>query len=138
MTYAALTLYPKLWRAGLAIVAISDFVTFLENTADYRRDLRRVEYGDESNAEQRVKLKAISPMGRANRISVPLFVVTGANDPRVPASEADQMVAAVRAQGKPAWHLVANNEGHGFRRKENQDYQFWTSLMFWDQYLLGN
>jgi len=137
MTYASLTLYPKLWRAGLAIVAISDFVTFLENTADYRRDLRRVEYGDESDAVQRAKLKAISPLGRASRISVPLFVVTGANDPRVPASEADQMVAAVRAQGKPAWHLVAGNEGHGFRRKENQDYQFWTSLMFWDRYLLA-
>lgn len=136
MTYAALTLYPRLWRAGLAIVAISDFVTFLENTADYRRDLRRVEYGDESNAAERAKLKAISPLGRADRIAVPLFVVTGANDPRVPASEADQMVAAVRAQGKPAWHLVASNEGHGFRRKENQDYQFWTSLMFWDRYLL--
>ena len=137
MTYAALTLYPKLWRAGLAVVAISDFVTFLENTADYRRDLRRVEYGDETDAAQRAKLKEISPLGRADRIAVPLMVVTGANDPRVPASEADQMVAAVRANGKEAWHLVAANEGHGFRRKENQDYQFWTSLMFWDRYLLG-
>jgi dipeptidyl aminopeptidase/acylaminoacyl peptidase len=64
-------------------------------------------------------------------------VVTGANDPRVPASEADQMVAKVRGMGKEAWHLVAANEGHGFRRKENQDYQFWTSLMFWDRHLLG-
>ncbi|MFQ3667035.1 MAG: prolyl oligopeptidase family serine peptidase, partial [Sphingomonadaceae bacterium] len=137
MTYAALTLYPDLWRAGLAVVAISDFVTFLENTADYRRDLRRVEYGDESDPKQRAKLKEISPLGRANRISVPLYVVTGANDPRVPASEADQMVAAVRAQGREAWHLVAANEGHGFRRKENQDYQFWTSLMFWEKHLLG-
>ncbi|WP_448586368.1 S9 family peptidase, partial [Thermaurantiacus sp.] len=131
MTYAALTLYPELWRAGLAVVAISDFVTFLENTADYRRDLRRVEYGDERDPKARAKLKAISPLGRANRIGVPLYVVTGANDPRVPASEADQMVAAVRARGGEAWHLVAANEGHGFRRKENQDYQFWTSLMFW-------
>lgn len=138
MTYAALTLHPELWRAGLAVVAISDFVTFLENTADYRRDLRRVEYGDERDPKQRAKLKAISPLGRAGRIAVPLMVVTGANDPRVPASEAEQMVAAVRANGREAWHLVAANEGHGFRRKENQDYQFWTSLMFWDRYLLAD
>ena len=137
MTYAALTLYPEHWRAGLAVVAISDFVTFLENTADYRRDLRRVEYGDERDPKARAKLKAISPLGRASRIAAPLFVVTGANDPRVPASEADQMVAAVRAQGREAWHLVATNEGHGFRRKDNQDWQFWTSLMFWEQHLLA-
>lgn len=137
MTYAALTLYPELWRAGIAIVAISDFVTFLENTADYRRDLRRVEYGDETDPKQRARLKQISPLGRADRIAVPLFVVTGANDPRVPASEADQMVAAVRGRGREAWHLVAANEGHGFRRKENQDWQFWTSLLFWERYLLG-
>lgn len=137
MTYAALTLYPELWRAGIAIVAISDFVTFLENTADYRRELRRVEYGDETDPKQRAQLKAISPLGRADRIAVPLFVVTGANDPRVPASEADQMVAAVRGKGREAWHLVAANEGHGFRRKENQDWQFWTSLLFWERYLLG-
>lgn len=136
MTYGALTLFPNLWRAGLSVVGISDFVTFLENTADYRRDLRRVEYGDERDPRQRAKLKAISPLGRADRIAVPLKVVTGANDPRVPASEAEQMVAAVRARGGQAWHLVARNEGHGFRRKENQDYQFWTSLIFWEQTLL--
>jgi dipeptidyl aminopeptidase/acylaminoacyl peptidase len=137
MTYGALTLYPKLWRTGLGIVGISDFVTFLENTADYRRDLRRVEYGDERDPKQRAKLKEISPLGRVDRIAVPLKVVTGANDPRVPASEADQIVAAVRARGGTAWHLTAKNEGHGFRRKENQDYQFWTSLMFWDKTLLN-
>jgi dipeptidyl aminopeptidase/acylaminoacyl peptidase len=137
MTYGALTLYPTLWRTGLGIVGISDFVTFLENTADYRRDLRRVEYGDERDPKQRAKLKEISPLGRVDRIAVPLKVVTGANDPRVPASEADQIVAAVRARGGTAWHLTAKNEGHGFRRKENQDYQFWTSLMFWDKTLLN-
>jgi dipeptidyl aminopeptidase/acylaminoacyl peptidase len=136
MTYGALTLYPKLWRTGLAVVAISDFVTFLENTAEYRRDLRRPEYGDERDPKQRAKLKEISPLGRADRIAVPLMVVTGANDPRVPASEADQIVAAVRARGGTAWHLLAKNEGHGFAKKENQDYQFWTSLMFWEKTLL--
>ncbi|MCS6986403.1 MAG: prolyl oligopeptidase family serine peptidase [Sphingomonadaceae bacterium] len=138
MTYAALTLFPELWRAGIAVVAISDFTTFLANTADYRRDLRRVEYGDERDPAQRAKLAEISPLGRAGRIRVPLMVVTGANDPRVPASEAHQMVAAVRAQGREAWHLVAANEGHGFRRKENQDVQFWTGLMFWERHLLAD
>jgi dipeptidyl aminopeptidase/acylaminoacyl peptidase len=137
MTYGALTLYPKLWRTGLAVVAISDFVTFLENTADYRRDLRRPEYGDERDPRQRAKLKEISPLGRADRIAAPLMVVTGANDPRVPASEADQIVQAVRARGGTAWHLLARNEGHGFAKKENQDYQFWTSLMFWEKTLLN-
>ncbi len=137
MTYGALTLYPKLWRTGLAVVAISDFVTFLENTAEYRRDLRRPEYGDERDPKQRAKLKEISPLGRAGAIAVPLMVVTGANDPRVPASEADQIVAAVRAGGGTAWHLLAKNEGHGFAKKENQDYQFWTSLMFWEKTLLN-
>jgi dipeptidyl aminopeptidase/acylaminoacyl peptidase len=137
MTYGALTLYPDIWRTGLAIVAISDFVTFLENTAEYRRDLRRPEYGDERDPKQRAKLKEISPLGRAKLISVPLKVVTGGNDPRVPASEADQIVAAVRANGGTAWHLLAENEGHGFAKKENQDYQFWTSLMFWDKTLLN-
>ena len=65
------------------------------------------------------------------------MVVTGANDPRVPASEADQIVQAVRGQGRTAWHLLGQNEGHGFARKENADYQFWTSLMFWQEHLLG-
>jgi dipeptidyl aminopeptidase/acylaminoacyl peptidase len=136
MTYASLTLFPDLWRAGLSVVGISDFVTFLENTAGYRQDLRRVEYGDERDPKQRAKLAEISPLGRAARIRAPLKVVTGANDPRVPASEAEQMVAAVRGRGGEARHLVAANEGHGFARKENADYQFWTSLMFWRQHLL--
>ncbi len=136
MTYASLTLFPDLWRAGLSVVGISDFITFLENTAGYRQDLRRVEYGDERVPEQRAKLAEISPLRRAERIRVPLKVVTGANDPRVPASEAEQMVDAVRRRGGEARHLVAANEGHGFQRKENADYQFWTSLMFWQEHLL--
>jgi dipeptidyl aminopeptidase/acylaminoacyl peptidase len=77
-------------------------------------------------------------MTRARELNIPLMVVTGRNDPRVPASEADQMVAAVRANGKTAWHLIGENEGHGFAKKENADYLFWTSLMFWQQNLLGD
>jgi dipeptidyl aminopeptidase/acylaminoacyl peptidase len=136
MTLASMLRYGKRLKAGLETVGISNFVTFLENTQAYRRDLRRMEYGDERIPEQRLKLEEISPLVRASEINIPLMVVTGANDPRVPASEAEQIVAAVRANGRPAWHLLAENEGHGFRKKANGDYQFWTSLLFWQKYLL--
>ncbi|ATW05491.1 S9 family peptidase [Sphingorhabdus sp. YGSMI21] len=137
MTLASMLRYGKKLKAGLEVVGISNFVTFLENTQAYRRDLRRVEYGDERIPEQRAKLEEISPLLRASEIDIPLMVVTGANDPRVPASEADQIVAAVRANDRPAWHLLAENEGHGFRKKANADYQFWASLVFWQKYLLN-
>ncbi|KTE21383.1 peptidase [Sphingopyxis sp. H050] len=137
MCYAAATHYADKLRANLCVVAISNFVTFLENTQEYRRDLRRVEYGDERVPEQRAKLIEISPLTRVADIKKPLFIVTGANDPRVPASEADQIVAAVRKNGGTAWHLVGTNEGHGFAKKENADYNFWASLLFWKQYLLN-
>lgn len=137
MCYAAAIHYSDKLRANLCVVAISNFVTFLENTQDYRRDLRRVEYGDERVPEQRAKLLEISPLTRVAEIKKPLFIVTGANDPRVPASEADQIVKAVREKGGTAWHLVGTNEGHGFAKKENADYNFWASLVFWKQYLLN-
>ncbi len=136
MTLASMLRYGERLKAGLEVVGISNFVTFLENTQAYRRDLRRVEYGDERDPEQRAKLGEISPLVRASEIPIPLMVVTGENDPRVPASEADQIVSAVRANGRPAWHLLAQNEGHGFRKKANADYQFWASLLFWQKYLL--
>jgi dipeptidyl aminopeptidase/acylaminoacyl peptidase len=137
MCYALAIRYGDRFKAANCIVAISNFVTFLENTQSYRRDLRRVEYGDERDPAQRAKLVEISPLTRAKELKIPLMVVTGGNDPRVPASEANQMVAAVRANGVPAWHLLAKDEGHGYAKKENQDYQFWTSLMFWQANLLG-
>lgn len=137
MCYASAIAHGSRLRAALCVVAISNFVTFLENTQDYRRDLRRVEYGDERDPKQRSKLQEISPLTRAKEIRMPLMVVTGANDPRVPASEADQIVEAVRTQGGTAWHLLAQDEGHGFAKKANADYQFWSSLLFWQQYLLG-
>ena len=137
MCYAAATHYADKLRANLCTVAISNFVTFLENTQEYRRDLRRVEYGDERVPDQRKKLMEISPLTRVADIRKPLFVVTGANDPRVPSSEADQIVAAVRKNGGTAWHLVGTNEGHGFAKKENADYNFWASLLFWKQYLMN-
>lgn len=137
MCYASAIHYGDRLKGAACTVAISNFVTFLENTEAYRRDLRRVEYGDERDPEQRAKLLEISPLTRVSELRLPLMVVTGANDPRVPASEADQIVAAVRAQGREAWHLLGKDEGHGFARKVNQDYQFWTSLMFWERALLA-
>jgi dipeptidyl aminopeptidase/acylaminoacyl peptidase len=137
MCYATAVHYSDQLKGANCYVAISNFVTFLENTQSYRRDLRRVEYGDERDPEQRAELQAISPLTNVDRISIPLLVSTGGNDPRVPASEADQIVKAVRSNGGTAWHLLAENEGHGFHKKENVDYYFWTSLQFWQETLLN-
>jgi dipeptidyl aminopeptidase/acylaminoacyl peptidase len=136
MCYASAIAYPDAFKGALCNVAISNFVTFLEGTQSYRRDLRRVEYGDERDPAQRAKLQEISPLRRIAEIKAPLFVVQGANDPRVPKAEADQIVKAIRARGGTAWYLLGENEGHGFAKKENQDYLFWNTLMFWDQTLL--
>jgi len=138
MCYATAVHYSDRLKGANCYVAISNFVTFLENTQSYRRDLRRVEYGDERDPAQRAQLQAISPLTSVDRITIPLLVATGGNDPRVPASEADQIIAAVRGNGGTAWHLLAQNEGHGFHKKENEDYYFWTSLQFWQQTLLGD
>jgi dipeptidyl aminopeptidase/acylaminoacyl peptidase len=124
-------------RAGCELVGISNLVTFLENTQAYRRDLRRAEYGDERDPVQRAKLLEISPLTHVSRIAVPLMVLTGANDPRVPASEADQIIAAVRAKGLEVWSVLAANEGHGFVRKENQDYAALARILFWERFLVG-
>ncbi|WP_254602739.1 alpha/beta hydrolase family protein [Sphingomonas bacterium] len=137
MCYAVAIRYGARLRAANCVVAISNWITFLQNTQSYRRDLRRVEYGDERDPAQRAQLLAISPLTRARELKIPLFVVTGGNDPRVPPSEARQMVAAVRANGVPAWHMIAADEGHGYVKKANADYQFWTSLLFWQRYLLN-
>jgi len=137
MCYAAAVQLKDKLTATQCTVAISNFVSFLENTNPYRQDLRRVEYGDERIPEQRAKLTEISPLTRVGEITKPMFVITGANDPRVPKSEADQMVAAIRANGGEAWHLVAADEGHGFAKKANSDYAFLAQLVFWKKYLLG-
>lgn len=137
MCYAAAVQLKDKLTATQCTVAISNFVSFLENTNPYRQDLRRVEYGDERVPAQRAKLAAISPLTRVNEITKPMFVITGANDPRVPKSEADQMVAAIRANGGEAWHLVAADEGHGYAKKANSDYAFLAQLVFWEKHLLG-
>lgn len=137
MCYAAAVQLKDKLAATQCTVAISNFVSFLENTNPYRQDLRRVEYGDERDPVQRAKLTEISPLTRVNEITKPMFVITGANDPRVPKSEADQMVAAIRANGGEVWHLVAADEGHGFRKKAKSDYAFLAELVFWKKHLLG-
>ncbi len=137
MTLAVATTYNDRICCALDVVGISNFVSFLEHTESYRRDLRRVEYGDERDPAMRAYLESIAPLGRAGRISKPLFVVQGGNDPRVPPSEAAQMVAAARQNGSPVWFLLARDEGHGFRKKANVDFQFYATVRFLQQYLLG-
>ena len=121
MVLASMVHYSDRLAAGVDIVGISNFVTFLENTEDYRRDLRRVEYGDERDPKMRAHLESISPSNQPEKITAPLLVVQGENDPRVPASEARQIVSAVRGTGQDVWFMNALNEGHGFRKKENRD-----------------
>ncbi|MEE8425605.1 MAG: alpha/beta fold hydrolase, partial [Elusimicrobiota bacterium] len=136
MVLAALARYPDKLRAGVDVVGISNFVTFLKNTKAYRRDLRRAEYGDERNEDMRVFLEKISPTNLTGSIKSPLFVVQGANDPRVPASEAAQIVSAVKSGGNPVWYLLAEDEGHGFRKKKNKDYYRSAVSLFWEKHLL--
>jgi dipeptidyl aminopeptidase/acylaminoacyl peptidase len=137
MTLACATHYSDRLRCALDVVGISDFRTFLQNTESYRRDLRRVEYGDERDPEIAAFFQRIAPLNNADKIKIPLFVVQGGNDPRVPLSEAEQIVARVKDNGTPVWYLMANDEGHGFRKKSNADYQFYATVMFIQQHLLG-
>lgn len=136
MSLAVSTKYADRIVGAIDTVGISHFVTFLTNTESYRRDLRRVEYGDERNPEMRAFLEKISPLNHADKIRKPLFVVQGKNDPRVPVTEAEQMVAQARKNTIPVWYLVADNEGHGFQRKPNQDFLFYSQIRFMQEYLL--
>jgi dipeptidyl aminopeptidase/acylaminoacyl peptidase len=136
MTLASMTFYSDRLRAGAESVGISNFVTFLKNTNPYRVDLRRVEYGDERDPKMAAFLQKISPLTNVAKIKIPLMVATGANDPRVPASEADQIIKAVRDQGGNAWHVLGKDEGHGFRKKANIDYLFYATTLFWQEHLL--
>jgi dipeptidyl aminopeptidase/acylaminoacyl peptidase len=117
-------------RAG-----ISNFVTYLENTSDYRRDLRRVEYGDERDPQMRAFLESISPLNNVERINIPLFIVQGQNDPVVPVTESEQMVRALRERGQTVWYMNALNEGHGYARKDNRDVYQQVTWLFLQQFL---
>ncbi|MDM7925443.1 MAG: alpha/beta fold hydrolase, partial [bacterium] len=137
MTLAVASLYSDRIRCSVSVVGISNLVTFLENTSGYRQDLRRAEYGDERDPKMRAFLQTIAPLNRADRIGKPLFIIQGANDPRVPASEAEQMMSTLKDRGVPAWSLVAKDEGHGFAKKKNQDFQFYSTILFMREYLLN-
>ncbi len=136
MTLATMTHYNDQMRAAVDIVGIASFITFFQNTSAYRVDLRRVEYGDERDPKMHEFLERISPLTSASKISKPLLVVAGYNDPRVPYTEGQQIVKAVRANNAPVWWLMAKDEGHGFAKKSNQDYLFLVMAEFLQQYLL--
>ncbi|MET1162325.1 MAG: S9 family peptidase, partial [Pseudoxanthomonas sp.] len=136
MVLASLVHYSDRIRAGVEVVGISHFGTFLNNTESYRRDLRRAEYGDERLPEMKAVFERISPLNNAGKITAPLFVAQGRNDPRVPYTEAEQIVKAVRGNGQPVWFLMYADEGHGFKKKTNSDYYGAASIRFWQEYLL--
>jgi dipeptidyl aminopeptidase/acylaminoacyl peptidase len=136
MTLAISTFYSDRIRCSVDIVGMSNLVTFLEHTESYRRDLRRVEYGDERDPKMREFLERIAPMSNIEKIKKPMLVVAGKNDPRVPVSESDQIVAALRKSGTPVWYIMAKDEGHGYQKKANQDYQFYATVEFLEEYLL--
>ncbi|MFC7020006.1 MULTISPECIES: S9 family peptidase [Haloarcula] len=133
MVLAALTEYPDLWAAGVDVVGIANFVTFLENTGEWRRELREAEYG--SLEDDREFLESISPLNNADRIAAPLFVLHGANDPRVPVGEAEQIAAEVESHGVPVERLIFENEGHGISKRENRIEAYSRVVEFLDEHV---
>lgn len=138
MVLASMVHFSENLRCGIDVVGISNFLTFLKNTQDYRRDLRRVEYGDERDPAMAAFLARIAPSAQADKIRKPLFVAQGFNDPRVPVTESEQMVQAIREHGGKVWYLMAKDEGHGFQKKKNADYFFLSSILFVKQFLVGD
>ena len=136
MVLASMTHYNDRLRAAVDVVGISNFVTFLQNTKSYRRDLRRAEYGDERNEDMYNFLQEISPNNNVKKITKPIFIVQGYNDPRVPVSESEQMRDEIKKNGGDVWYMVAMDEGHGFRKKFNRDYFTNAMSLFWETYLL--
>ncbi|MDQ0465457.1 dipeptidyl aminopeptidase/acylaminoacyl peptidase [Caulobacter ginsengisoli] len=130
MVLACLALYNDRLAGAVDIVGISSFTTFLTNTEGYRRDLRRVEYGDERDPAMKAIFDQISPLNLTDKMTKPLFVIAGKNDPRVPWTEGQQMVEKLRAKGGEAWFMLAADEGHGFRKKQNVDAQREAETMF--------
>ena len=136
MVLASMTHYNDRLRAAVDVVGISNFVTFLQNTKSYRRDLRRAEYGDERNEDMYNFLQEISPNNNVKKITKPIFIVQGYNDPRVPVTESEQMRDEIKKNGGDVWYMVAMDEGHGFRKKFNRDYFTNAMSLFWETYLL--
>ena len=136
MVLASMTHYNDRLRAAVDVVGISNFVTFLQNTKSYRRDLRRAEYGDERNKDMYNFLQEISPNNNVEKITKPIFIVQGYNDPRVPVTESEQMRDEIKKNGGDVWYMVAMDEGHGFRKKFNRDYFTNAMSLFWETHLL--
>jgi dipeptidyl aminopeptidase/acylaminoacyl peptidase len=137
MTLATAFHYADRIRCSVDVVGISSFTTFLKNTEEYRRDLRRVEYGDERNEKMYAFLEKISPLNNTDKIKKPMFIIQGTNDPRVPVTEATQMRDKLKAQGNTVWYLEAKDEGHGFRKKPNVDYQRLAVIKFMENFLIN-
>jgi len=135
MVLGVATNFPDRIAGAIDVVGIANFVSFLENTESYRRDLRRAEYGDERDPAMREFLTRISPVTNADQISKPMLVVAGKNDPRVPYTESEQIVAAARKKGVEVWYLLADNEGHGYARKDNTDFYFYATVRFLQEVL---
>jgi dipeptidyl aminopeptidase/acylaminoacyl peptidase len=136
MVLACMTHYNDRIRAAVDVVGISNWVTFLRNTQGYRQDLRRAEYGDERDPDMREFLERISPLTNAAKIKKPMLVIQGKNDPRVPVTESLQMVEKIRTNGGTIWYLEAADEGHGFRKKGNRDFQLAAEAVFVKENLL--
>jgi dipeptidyl aminopeptidase/acylaminoacyl peptidase len=128
--------YGERIRAVLSDSGISDLVTFNENTAGWRRDLQRQEFGDERDPKTREFLERAAPVNNASKIKKPLFIIQGKNDPRVPATEALQMVEAVKKNGTPVWYLLAKDEGHDWDKKGNRDFRSYAVALFVQEHLL--
>ena len=133
MVLSAITTYPNLWAAAVDIVGIANFVTFLENTGPWRRKLRESEYG--SLERDLDFLESISPIHHVNDITAPLFVIHGANDPRVPIGEAEQIVAALRARKVPVEYLRFEDEGHGLVKRANKLVAYPAVARFLEKYV---
>ncbi len=138
MVLSTMSHYSDRLKCGVDIVGIANFITFLERTSGYRRDLRRAEYGDERDPAMRKVFEEINPTGNAHKIRVPLLVIHGRNDPRVPFSEAEQIAPIVRKNDVPVWTVYADNEGHGFSRRDNRDYQTAVIALFLEAFLTKN
>jgi dipeptidyl aminopeptidase/acylaminoacyl peptidase len=137
MTWATAAFYNDKIRCAMPIVGMSNLVTFLEHTEAYRRDLRRVEYGDERDPAMRAYLEKIAPMNHLDAMHKPIFAVVGKNDPRVPWTESRQILDKLSAQGTPTWFMMATDEGHGYAKKKNQDLLFDAEVLFIRTYLLN-
>ena len=137
MTLAVSYLYSDKIRCSLDVVGISNFNTFMKNTEAYRRDLRRVEYGDERDPKIAAFFEEIAPLNHIDKIKKPLLIVQGGNDPRVPHTESIQMKEKIKQNGGTVWFLMASDEGHGFRKKNNIDFQFYATIAFIKQFLLN-